>query len=90
MFADCYPLQAPCDGFVVTPSGDQLGDKAHYSCEFRYVLHGDEIRECLADGHWSSDMPCCEIGKSMLKKVIDQNRENQYRRFWSLLQRRAA
>ena len=63
MFADCYPLQAPCDGFVVTPSGNQLGDNAHYSCEFGYVLHGDEIRECLADGHWSSDMPCCEIGK---------------------------
>ena len=83
MFAECYPVQAPCDGFVVTPSGDQLGDKAHYSCEFGYVLHGDEVRECLADGHWSSHMPCCEIGKSMIKT-------NLLGDFFSLLQLRTA
>ena len=47
-----------------------MGDKAYYSCKFGYVLVGDETRECLSDGLWSSTMPCCEIGKSILKSHI--------------------
>ena len=44
-----------------------MGDKAYYSCKFGYVLVGEETRECLSNGLWNSTMPCCEIGKTILK-----------------------
>ena len=58
---DCSPLTDPANGQIVTPS-ITFGSVATYSCEKGYVLSGQNMTICQADGTWSGSVPTCDTG----------------------------
>ena len=57
--ADCGPLSSPASGSVATPSGTTMDMDAEYTCITGYLLTGNPIRTCQADGQWSGTEPSC-------------------------------
>ena len=56
---DCGGLPAPMDG-AVRLTGTHFGDEVSYYCNPGFILQGDSVRECQANGEWSGAEPVCE------------------------------
>lgn len=62
----CIKLEKECPELepfkfgVMTVSGKNFGDKAHYACDPNYHLVGTLERVCRADGQWSATGPVCK------------------------------
>ncbi|XP_053399292.1 CUB and sushi domain-containing protein 3-like [Mercenaria mercenaria] len=54
----CPTLDAPSSGSVTITTDSQVSE-AIYTCVAGYELSGDIVRECLANGTWSSEQPNC-------------------------------
>ena len=60
----CGNLSNPVNS-EVSADGNTFGSQANYSCSEGYVLNGNSIRMCQADGQWSGSEPRCE-GQELL------------------------
>ena len=58
LIVDCGPLSNPENG-VVTFSSTQAGSTARYSCNSGFILRGNQVRVCQANGVWSGQDPVC-------------------------------
>ena len=56
---DCGQPSSPDNGYI-DANETSFGSKAIYFCIKGYVLHGQQERECLADGTWSNEVPMCQ------------------------------
>ena len=56
---DCGPLSDIPNGRVDISPDTNVGSSAVYTCEFGYILVGEEKRYCQADGTWSGREPEC-------------------------------
>lgn len=55
----CRVLEAPENGQVQL-SGTSVGSQAFYSCNKGFLLVGDRVRVCKAEGEWSNQAPVCQ------------------------------
>ncbi len=55
----CRVLEAPANG-QVSLSGTSVGSQAFYSCNKGFLLVGDGVRVCKAEGEWSYQAPVCQ------------------------------
>ena len=55
----CPDLQAPSNGDVFV-TGFIYTSTATYSCDNAYILVGESVRTCQADGSWSGIPPYCQ------------------------------
>jgi CUB/sushi domain-containing protein len=55
----CQDLDDPAYGRVDV-TGNGIGHKAHYKCDYGYQLVGEAYRECLHTGYWGGKEPVCE------------------------------
>ena len=55
----CGYLEDPQYGRVVL-TGTNVGATATYSCNTGFILLGDEVRRCQANGKWSGRVPICQ------------------------------
>lgn len=56
----CGSLSAPANGSLDVEDTD-FGASASYDCDDGYMISGDAIRTCTADGTWSGSEPTCEV-----------------------------
>lgn len=45
---------------IVKVTGNRLGSKALYKCNYGYKLVGKYLRSCLNTGKWSDKAPICK------------------------------
>ena len=57
--AGCEDLPDPDYG-KVKQTGNHVGAKATYTCDYGYRLYGSKTRKCLDNGYWSDDEPECK------------------------------
>lgn len=60
----CSPVQCP---FLTRPTNGRVlygstsyKDKAAFTCNAGYILHGSRLTECRSNGQWSNAIPSCE------------------------------
>ena len=56
---DCGELVSPENGQVLMFEGTSLRGSAVYNCDQGYLLLGTTVRQCEANGEWSSTEPTC-------------------------------
>ena len=65
---DCGILENPVNG-TVSVTETTTSSTASYSCSgSNYVLMGDAVRTCQADGMWSGSAPTC--GEQVIGKTV--------------------
>lgn len=47
-------------GTLIHLNGTKYEGVLKYVCEEGYLLHGDETRQCQADGQWDGELPLCK------------------------------
>ncbi|XP_029657581.2 complement C2-like [Octopus sinensis] len=47
-----------------------VNDRVSYSCDDDYVIYGESVRICGADGKWSGSEPFCSKGKFLKNKAF--------------------
>ena len=57
---DCGPLSSPANGDVSVNPDTAFGSTATYSCRRGFLLLGNRLRRCQADGQWSNSEPTCQ------------------------------
>lgn len=45
---------------IIKVTGNRLGSKALYKCNYGYRLMGKYLRSCLKSGEWSGGAPLCK------------------------------
>ena len=77
----CPNLPNPTNGRV-TQQGNELGDRATYTCNSGYELDDGSTRICQTNGRWSGEAPTCErrgmCGNSSLKVCFSSSHINYY------------
>ena len=56
---DCGALASPVNGIVDTSDGTTFGSTATYGCILNFVISGESMRVCMADGVWGGEAPTC-------------------------------
>jgi len=56
---ECDQLRDIQNGRVVL-TGTTVGSRASYTCNRGYLLVGDAVRKCQANGEWSGNEPVCK------------------------------
>ena len=52
-------------------SNVRVGDMAWYSCDYDFILNGQEQRTCEGNGTWSGPEPTCTpVGKYIPRDVL--------------------
>lgn len=59
---DCGELRDPADGSVTLTVGTMFESTAEYSCNVGFILNGNLMRTCQANGRWSGSEPICASG----------------------------
>lgn len=54
----CGPAEFIKNGFVFNASGAMFGDIATYSCYSGYVINGEKMVACTANGTWEAPPSC--------------------------------
>ena len=75
---DCGSLADPRNGDVDF-SSTTFNSKATYSCDKGYVLVGQELRVCQANGDWSGEAPTC---RSEFYSLLENNPHTVKRIQW--------
>ena len=55
----CEDLPYPDYG-KVNQTGNHVGAKATYTCDYGYKLVGHSVRKCQYNGNWSGSAPECQ------------------------------
>ena len=55
---DCGDPGTPSNGNTIGTS-TTFGSIVNHTCNIGYILNGEDQRECLSNGFWSSPLPTC-------------------------------
>ena len=55
---DCGELPPPENGDISIPD-TTVGSEATFECSLGFILVGDDVRVCQANGKWSGKQPIC-------------------------------
>lgn len=68
------PFCKPCPKNLFASNGfvQYIGNRALYTCQNGYKIHGPDKRDCLRTSQWSMPIPYCRSNRICLKITNQQ------------------